>query len=52
MMDIILCIYTQASAYIVANGMNCHFDDEVVARVEQLAMEEDAHLMTDGYPMF
>ena len=51
-MDIILCLYKQASAYIVANGMNCRFDDEVIARVGELAMEEDAYLMADGYPIF
>ena len=51
-MDIILCIYIQASAYIVANGMNCRFDNEVIARVEELTMEEDAHLIADGYPKF
>jgi len=27
-------------------------DNEVIARVEQLASEEDAPLMADGYPMF
>ncbi len=36
----------------VANGMNCQFDNDVIARVEELAMEEDAYLIADGYPYF
>ena len=27
-------------------------DDDVISRVEELAMKEDAPVMADGYPMF